>query len=125
MQIIPNISVIVPMYNAASTIERCLAPLSVMLERGEVKEIIVVDDCSTDRSPDIVAATPAVRLERTTEQAGPGAARNHAAGLASGTHLWFVDSDVIVADDCARVLSQAFAETGAGAVLDARLSGES
>lgn len=117
MPILSTISVIVPMYNAASTIERCLAPLSAMLDRGEVKEIIVVDDCSTDRSPDIVAATPAVRLERTAEQAGPSAARNHAAGLASGTYLWFVDSDVIVADESARVLSQAFADTGAGAVF--------
>src|SRR5687767_15467322 len=37
MQTIPHISVIVPMYNAASTIERCLAPLSEMLDRDEVR----------------------------------------------------------------------------------------
>jgi glycosyltransferase involved in cell wall biosynthesis len=112
-----EISVIVPMYNAASSIERCIAPLCAMLRCGEVKEIIVVDDCSTDRCPDIVKAIPSVRLERTPTRTGPGAARNHAAAVASGTHLWFVDSDVIVARDCARVLARTFTETGAGAVF--------
>jgi glycosyltransferase involved in cell wall biosynthesis len=112
-----DISAIVPMYNAASTIERCLAPLIDMKSRGELKEIIVVDDCSNDRSPTIVAALPSVRLERTQARGGPGAARNHAADFASGTYLWFVDSDVIVAADSARVLARAFVETGAGAVF--------
>jgi glycosyltransferase involved in cell wall biosynthesis len=117
MQTRPTISVIVPMYNAAATIERCMAPLLAMLDRGEVEEIIVVDDCSTDSCAPIVSRYPAVRLERLTERSGPGAARNHAAGSASGHYLWFVDSDVVVADDSARVLSQAFAETAAGAVF--------
>jgi glycosyltransferase involved in cell wall biosynthesis len=117
MQTSPTISVIVPMYNAASTIERCMAALLAMLDRGDVEEIIVVDDCSTDPCAAIVARYPAVRLERVAKQNGPAAARNHAAGLASGRYLWFVDSDVVVTDDSARVLSQAFADTAAGAIF--------
>lgn len=117
MQTGRSLSVIVPMYNASATIERCLAPLIAMLERGDVSEIIVVDDCSTDGCAGIAAGYPTVRLERMARQAGPGAARNHGARLASGCYLWFVDSDVIVADHCARVLSQAFAESGAGAIF--------
>src|SRR4051794_34259874 len=99
MQTSPTLSVIVPMYNAAATIERCMIPLLAMLDRGEVKEITVVDDCSTDRSAAIVGRYAAVRLERLAEQSGPGAARNHGAGLALGRYLWFVDSDVVVNDD--------------------------
>jgi glycosyltransferase involved in cell wall biosynthesis len=117
MQTRTTFSVIVPMHNAAATIERCLAPLSVMLCRGEITEIIVVDDGSIDGSNEIAARDPAVRLVRTGSRAGPGAARNHGARLASGSHLWFVDADVVVADDCARVLSRAFAESAAGAVF--------
>ena len=112
-----TLSVIVPMYNAAPLIERCLAPLLAMRARGEITEIIVVNDCSTDRSADVVAGVPGVRLERTPAQGGPGVARNLAAGIASGTHLWFVDSDVIVADNAARLIAGAFAASGAGAVF--------
>jgi GT2 family glycosyltransferase len=112
-----RISAIVPMHNAAATIERCLAPLVAMLGRGEIGEIIVVDDGSTDRSGGIVTAHAAVRLERTAARAGPAAARNHGAALARGKYLWFVDSDVIAADDCARVIATVFDETDAAAVF--------
>ena len=112
-----TLSVIVPMYNAAPLVERCLVPLLAMRARGEIAEIIVVNDCSTDRSADVVAGVPGVRLERTPAQGGPGAARNLAAGIATGSHLWFVDSDVIVADNAARVITGAFAASGAGAVF--------
>jgi glycosyltransferase involved in cell wall biosynthesis len=105
------------MHNAAATIERCLAPLVAMLGRGEIAEIIVVDDGSTDASPDIAAAQAAIRLERMAARSGPAAARNHGAALARGKYLWFVDSDVIAADDCARVLAAVFRETDAAAVF--------
>jgi GT2 family glycosyltransferase len=91
------------MHNAAATIERCLAPLLRMCESREVLEVIVVDDASTDGSADLLVALP-VRLVRNPVQAGPGAARNRGAPAAAGTHLWFVDADVVVADDAARVI---------------------
>ncbi len=113
----PQLSVIVPMYNAASMIRRCLEPLLGMLDRGEIKEIIVVNDGSTDQSAEVVASIPRVQLIRTPAQSGPGAARNLGAELASGSHLWFVDSDVIVTPESARVIRSALCETGAGAVF--------
>jgi GT2 family glycosyltransferase len=105
-----------PMYNAASTIERCLEPLLAMQERGEVEEILVVDDCSTDESPDIVRNLP-VRMLKTSGQGGPGAARNLAAQEAKGTVLWFVDSDVIVKDDASRHIVAGFADPGVVSVF--------
>ena len=113
----PRISVIVPMYNAATMIERCLTPLVAMRARGEVEEVIVVNDCSTDRSADIVAAMDGVRLLHTPVQGGPGAARNLAAFVAAGSHLWFVDSDVVVTSNAGRIVARALAETGVGAVF--------
>ena len=112
-----RISAVVPMYNAAATIERCLAPLVAMLERAEIAEIIVVDDCSTDHSAEIVSRYPSVRMIQMAAQGGPGAARNKAAQVADGSHLWFVDSDVVVAEDAARVLARALSETKAAAVF--------
>ncbi len=113
----PSVSVIVPMYNAEKLIERCLAPLLAMLDRREIMEIIVVDDGSTDRSPAIVREHPSVQLIAMEAQGGPGAARNRAAQIAQGDYLWFVDSDVIVADNAARVLGETLARTHAAAVI--------
>jgi glycosyltransferase involved in cell wall biosynthesis len=111
-----SLSVIVPMYNATRVIERCLTPLRRMLEHGEILELLVVDDRSTDGCPAMVARMPGVVLLSREQQGGPGAARNTAAVVARGTHLWFVDSDVVVAEDAARVLARTLAETGATAV---------
>ena len=113
----PSISVVIPMYNAEKLIERCLAPLLSMLARSEIVQIIVVNDGSTDRSAQIVQRHAAVQLIAMDAQGGPGAARNLGARLATGTHLWFVDSDVIVADDGARILREALTTTGAAAVI--------
>ena len=112
-----RISVIVPMYNAERLIERCLDPLLQMRERGEILEIIVVDDGSTDRSAELVRRRAAIHFVAMAAQGGPGAARNLGARVAAGTHLWFVDSDVVVAADAARVLAATLARTGATAVI--------
>ena len=113
----PSVSVIVPMYNAEKLIERCLAPLLAMLGRREITEIIVVNDGSTDRSPAIVREHASVQLIAMEAQGGPGAARNRAAHIAQGEYLWFVDSDVIVADNAARVLRETLARTRPAAVI--------
>lgn len=113
----PSISVVIPMYNAATMIERCLAPLVAMLANGEIIDIVVVDDASTDASPGIVAARKYVQLLRLQSQGGPGRARNHGAQVARGEYLWFVDSDVIVADDAARVLRDTLVRTPVAALM--------
>ena len=51
-----TVTVIVPVYNGAATLDRCLAPLLAMQGAGEVAEIIVVDDGSTDASAGMAAA---------------------------------------------------------------------
>jgi GT2 family glycosyltransferase len=113
----PSISVVMPMYNAASMIQRCLAPLEAMLARGEIIDIVVVDDASTDSSADIVASRNGVQLLRRPSQGGPGSARNQGAEIARGTYLWFVDSDVIAADDAARVIRDTLASNTVAALM--------
>lgn len=113
----PTVSVIVPLYNAAATIDACLAPLLRMLEQGEIAELIVVDDGSTDASIERVSRHPQVRLLRRALRAGPAAARNSGSAEARGDYLWFVDSDVVLAEDAARVLNAILAELRPQAVI--------
>lgn len=93
-----DITVIMPVYNAAHLLPRVLAPLLAMQKRGEVLEVLAVDDVSTDNSREVAAGLGA-RVIESPRNGGPGAARNIAAAEAKGDVLWFVDSDVIAHDD--------------------------
>ena len=113
----PTISVVIPVYNAAHVIARVVAPLLVALDRHEIDEILVVDDCSTDQSIDEIATYPRITCIRTVRQSGPAGARNLAALQATGEILWFVDSDVIDAHDSARIVGHSFTDPDTVAVM--------
>lgn len=88
-------SVIIPAYNAARYIGTALASAR---EQSESRiEILVIDDCSTDETPDIIREAERldarVRLLRTTANGGPAAARNRGLAAASGTWLALLDAD--------------------------------
>jgi len=104
-----DISVIMPVYNAAHLLPKVLPPLIAMRERGEVLEVIAVDDVSTDNSREVAAGLGA-RVIESPKNGGPGAARNIAAREARGDVLWFVDSDVIAYDDAVTHIRAALAD---------------
>ena len=111
-----SISVIMPAFRAEQLLGRVLPPLIGMLQRGEVAEVIVVDDQSPDRTAE-VAEQMGARVLTTPANGGPGVARNLAAEVAVGDVLWFVDSDVIAWDDGARRLQKDFADPTVAAVF--------
>lgn len=96
-----------PVFNGADYIRESLPPLLAMKERGEVTEVIVVDDVSTDDTPQIAREFGADVLT-TPRQSGPGAARNMAAAQAKGEILWLVDADVVAHPDAAAGIRKAF-----------------
>ncbi len=110
------VSVVMPVYNGAEVLRESLAPLAGMQRAGEIAEIIVVDDGSTDASAEIARECGA-RVLSSGGRLGPGGARNIAAQSALGAILWFVDADVVVHADAARALERAFETTGASAVF--------
>jgi GT2 family glycosyltransferase len=84
-----DVSVVIPALNAASTIEGCLAALA---EQTVLPgEVIVVDDGSTDSTPEIAQRMGAEVI--TQDRGGAGAARNRGAKAARGELLLFTDSD--------------------------------
>jgi glycosyltransferase involved in cell wall biosynthesis len=105
-----------PVYNGRDFIVKSLPPLVAMQQRGEVVEVIVVDDSSTDDTAAIAADTGA-RVIPSGGRLGPGAARNQAALQASGNILWFIDADVIVHDDAVQYLREGFEDPGIVAVF--------
>jgi glycosyltransferase involved in cell wall biosynthesis len=105
-----------PVYNGAEVLPRSLPPLVAMLRAGQIAEIIVVDDGSTDASA-AIARGYGVQVLHSGGREGPGGARNVAAPSAIGDVLWFVDADVVVHDDAAGALAAAFSRTDAAAVF--------
>jgi GT2 family glycosyltransferase len=96
-----RLSVIVPVYNGASFLRASLAALAGSSHRDY--ELLVVDDGSTDESAAVASAAGATVLTL-AERGGPARARNHAARVATGDVLVFIDADVCVhADTLARI----------------------
>jgi glycosyltransferase involved in cell wall biosynthesis len=84
-------SVIVPVYNGASTLGACLRALAQQTVPRASYEVIVVDDGSTDDSAAIAARHGARVICQA--HAGPAAARNRGAQAAQGAILLFTDAD--------------------------------
>ena len=91
-----DISVVIPLYNKASTIYTTL--ISVLAQSVRPREVIVIDDGSTDGSAEIVERMivnePHVKLVRQVN-AGVSAARNRAIEMAQGEWVALLDGDDI------------------------------
>lgn len=112
----PAVTVVMPVYNGGATLRQSLEPLLAMRDSGDVAEIIVVDDGSNDASAAIAVAA-AVTVVESGGRLGPGGARNVGVASARGDVIWFVDADVVVHADAARVLVEALRTSGAAAVF--------
>lgn len=90
-------SVIVPAYNAQTSLPQCLDSLSRQTVARNQYEIIVVDDGSTDETSKAASRFDVHCLYQSNR--GPAAARNHGAETAHGQIVLFTDSDCIPALD--------------------------
>lgn len=101
----PLISVIVPVYNTAAYLERCIN--SVLNQSYDNIEVICVDDGSTDESgiilDQIARRSPKVKAIH-TENRGVSSARNIALSKANGDYIGFVDSDDYIHKDMYKIL---------------------
>ena len=106
-----RISIIIPAYNAASTLSACLS--ACLAQDYPDTEVLLVDDGSTDATPEIAQAFTEVIYLRQAN-AGPAAARNCGAAHATGEILVFTDSDCVPEANWIRALVTEFDENTAG-----------
>ena len=111
----PLVTLVVPMYNVAPYLERCLRSLERQTYRNI--EVIIMDDCSTDGSLDIASKMAAsdmrFKVFSMSRNSGAGDARQAAIEKSSGEFVGFVDADDYVDVDFVALLYGLIIKTGA------------
>ncbi|MBZ5696717.1 MAG: glycosyltransferase [Acidobacteriia bacterium] len=98
-----TVSIIIPTRNRSAILARCLAALPAGVRGLDPPEVIVVDDCSSDATPQVVQEFARssgwhVLCQSQSRPLGANAARNQALKIAGGQIIVFIDDDVIVTD---------------------------
>lgn len=106
----PLVSVIVPVRNGGEQLRLLLDALGCQTADTGLYEVIVVDDCSTDDTLQLVAESAIARAVPSPARGGSYAARNRGLEEASGALLAFTDADCVPAPD--------WIETGIAALSD-------
>ena len=110
----PDVSVIIPNRNGSATVGSCLE--AAFASDHESFEVIVVDDCSTDSSVEVIRGFPC-RLTELPRHAGAAAARNTGARQARGRILFFTDADCLLNGDTLRIAQEALETAGPHVVV--------
>ena len=111
----PLVSVIIPVRNGGDSIRSCLTSLAGVDYPADRREIVVVDNGSTDKTAEIVRGFP-VSYVTAFERRGAPAARNAGIRAAQGEILAFTDADCAVTRGWLRAMVQAFDAPEVGAV---------
>jgi cellulose synthase/poly-beta-1,6-N-acetylglucosamine synthase-like glycosyltransferase len=94
-----KISILIPCYNEELTIEKCIA--SCFLQSRPADEIIIVDDCSTDKTPEILKNfADKVKIVRTPQNTGNKSfAQEYGLSFVTGDFFITTDGDTILDKD--------------------------
>lgn len=99
----PLLSVVVPCFNAEMTVKKTLLSVAAQMEQYPNCEVIMVDDGSTDRTPDIIRQFELWDKRFKSVRQGNGgvsAARNKGVEIAGGKYIAFLDADDLFLGNC-------------------------
>lgn len=98
----PLFSIVIPVYNSERYLIECVQ--SVLKQNFKNREIILVDDCSTDKSSEICDSfakqNESIKVIHHEKNRGVSASRNNGINAASGEYISFLDSDDCLIDGC-------------------------
>ena len=92
----PIISFVIPFYNVEKYIRKCIDSIYSQNIDNDLFEVLLIDDCSVDRSRDIVLkylSRKNLKLITHEENKYVGGGRNTGLLNATGKYIWFIDSD--------------------------------
>jgi hypothetical protein len=91
----PLVSVVIPTYKRAQLLRKAILSVLAQERAGDLfdMEIIVVDDCSPDETPQVAAEFRNIQYVRLSENRGVSGARNAGIELATGKYVALLDDD--------------------------------
>ena len=115
-----DVSIIIPVFNQLEYTHACLASLQAVQEQPRF-EVIVVDDCSTDGTPEVIAQIPGVVYQRNDSNSGFIASCNAGAKTARGKYLVFLNNDTLVKAGWLTALLDTFKEERRAGIVGSKL----
>jgi GT2 family glycosyltransferase/glycosyltransferase involved in cell wall biosynthesis len=115
-----DVSIIVPVFNQLEYTHACLASLQAVQEQPRF-EVIVVDDCSTDGTPEVITQIPGVVYLRSDSNSGFIASCNTGAKTARGKYLVFLNNDTLVKPGWLTALLDTFKEERRAGIVGSKL----
>ena len=125
-----DLSVVVPVYNGEAFIERTLRQLiEYVASLDEPSELIIIDDGSTDRTAELIAATAAsalvpINFVQSPQNEGKGAAIRRGMAVAQGRYRVFLDADLAYSPGAISEVRSKLVE-GADVVIGSRVHSDS
>ncbi|HLR43649.1 MAG TPA: glycosyltransferase family 2 protein [Brevibacterium sp.] len=117
----PEVSVIVPAYNAEDYVGEAVGSVLAQTIAPERVEVIVIDDGSTDGTAavlaDLAAKEPRVRVLTQENSGTPGGARNPGIDVARGTFVFFLDADDLLPEHSLERMVDVAIDEGSDVVL--------
>ena len=116
MKLSPQISIVIPTYNDEKFIETCID--SVLAQTFKNFEVLVIDDCSTDNTLEILKKYKDSRLKiyHRSRNLGESASRNFGMDLAQGKYIYFMDHDDAILENALETYIIAAEETKADVI---------
>ena len=89
----PKVTFIIPCYKLAHLLSRCIE--SILAQTYSDFDVLIMDDCSPDNTPDVVRSFPDFRIKHIRNETNIGhlANYNKGIGLATGKYVWLISAD--------------------------------
>ena len=125
-----KVSIIIPVYDVAAYIEKCLVSVMRQTYQGDM-ECLLIDDCGTDDSIAVADRMIAkyngeirFRIIHHESKRGISAARNTGVKQAGGDYVFFLDSDDFISDNCIELLVGKIEEDPSLELVQGRIKGK-